>query len=369
VLLPEPRYMPLATLDKLLELARGGATIIVYRALPASVPGIGNLDARTARFRQSIQSLHFETTTEAGIREAKIGGGSVLVGDDVARLLSHAGVRRESIADRGVQFVRRRVGESTIYFLVNQSDVSVDGWMPLQVSARSAALFEPMSGRSGYARIRSDAGRTEVYLQIPPGESRIVQALEREVAGRRWSYFRPAGEPQEVRGTWSITFEDGGPDLPPAAQTGELGSWTELGGDAVKSFSGAATYRISFPLPAAGRGAWLLDLGRVHDSARVRLNGRDLGTVLGPGFRLMVDADLMREDNQLEVRVTNLMANRIAELDRRGVFWKKFYNVNFPARLAENRGVTGLFDAALWSPRPSGLIGPVLLTPIEVFAP
>jgi hypothetical protein len=42
------------------------------------------------------------------------------------------------------------------------------------------------------------------------------------------------------------------------------------------------------------------------------------------------------------------------------VFWKKFYNVNFPARMAENR-VDGLFDASQWQPEDSGLIGPVTL--------
>jgi hypothetical protein len=59
------------------------------------------------------------------------------------------------------------------------------------------------------------------------------------------------------------------------------------------------------------------------------------------------------------------MANRIADLDRRGVPWKKFYNVNFPARLQTNRGPDGLFSAAKWAPLPSGLAGPVTLTPLK----
>jgi hypothetical protein len=59
------------------------------------------------------------------------------------------------------------------------------------------------------------------------------------------------------------------------------------------------------------------------------------------------------------------MANRIADLDRRGVQWKKFYNTNFPARLAANRGPDGLFSAAKWAPLPSGLAGPVTLTPMH----
>jgi hypothetical protein len=59
------------------------------------------------------------------------------------------------------------------------------------------------------------------------------------------------------------------------------------------------------------------------------------------------------------------MGNRIADLDRRKVFWKKFYNVNFPSRLRENRGPNGLFDASGWTPQPSGLEGPVTLIPVE----
>ena len=61
------------------------------------------------------------------------------------------------------------------------------------------------------------------------------------------------------------------------------------------------------------------------------------------------------------------MANRIADLDRRGVVWKKFYNINFPSRLPENRGADGLFTAAAWPPLDSGLVGPVTLIPLTPF--
>jgi hypothetical protein len=63
----------------------------------------------------------------------------------------------------------------------------------------------------------------------------------------------------------------------------------------------------------------------------------------------------------LEIEVTNLAANRIAALDRAGVPWKKFYNVNFPARTPQDRGPDGLFTAAKWEPAESGLVGPVTL--------
>jgi hypothetical protein len=103
----------------------------------------------------------------------------------------------------------------------------------------------------------------------------------------------------------------------------------------------------------------------VCESAVVILNGRELGTLIGPQYQIRIPKDSMLKKNTLEIKVSNLMANRIADMDKRKVNWKKFYNVNFPARLRSNRGPDGLFDASNWPPRDSGLIGPVTLTPFE----
>ena len=78
----------------------------------------------------------------------------------------------------------------------------------------------------------------------------------------------------------------------------------------------------------------------------------------------MVAAKDLSEDNSIEIKVANSMANRIIDLDKRKVFWKKFNNTNYPARLPQNRGADGIFDASKWEPRISGLTGPVTLTAI-----
>ena len=67
----------------------------------------------------------------------------------------------------------------------------------------------------------------------------------------------------------------------------------------------------------------------------------------------------------LIIEVTNLMANRISDMDRKGEPYRIFYNTNVPARKAENRGSDNLFTAKAWSPQPSGLIGPVVLQPLQ----
>ena len=73
----------------------------------------------------------------------------------------------------------------------------------------------------------------------------------------------------------------------------------------------------------------------------------------------------LSDASSLEIEVTNLAANRIAALDKEAVPWRKFYNVNFPARFPQNRGPDGLFSAAQWEPLESGLIGPVTVTGLK----
>jgi hypothetical protein len=222
-----------------------------------------------------------------------------------------------------------------------------------------------MSGRRGDAATRrSSAGRIETWLALPRQTSLLV-ATTSDAVGEPFAIDEPAGAAISIEEPWQLRFVSGGPGLPRERQLGPLGSWTDLDGDDVKAFSGTAVYSTTVARPATRAAAWELDLGRVHDSARVRINGRDLGTLIGPAFRVRVEDPVLAERTQLEVFVTNLMANRIAALDRQGVVWRRFSNINFPARLPVNRGSDGLFTAAHWEPLAAGLIGPVTLTPVR----
>jgi hypothetical protein len=366
IVLPEAKLVPLKTFEKIIGLAQKGATIIAHNGLPSDVPGWGQLDERRRAFQKLMAQIHFTKAEAAGIQSAKIGSGKILLGHDLKQLLSYAGIKRESLVDQGLQFIRRRHEKGRYYFILNRSNDPLDGWVPLQTNARSVAIFDPMREERGLAARRtSPTGTSEVYLQLAPGESCILKTFDGVVSGPSYAYFKTKGEPQQVEGTWSVSFVEGGPELPPAIETKELGSWTNFGGEAVKKFSGTARYTISFDRPRGAADGWWLDLGRVAESARVRFNGRDVGTLIKSPYRVRIPKDLMKEKNTLEVAVSNLMANRIADLDRRNANWKKFYNVNMSARRAENRGADGLFNASRWTPRDSGLIGPVTLAPIE----
>jgi alpha-L-rhamnosidase len=374
IVLPETKFIPLATMEKLLALVKDGAVLVVNKSLPADVPGWNDLDERRAKLKNLVDAMRKngvsnvsegETTTVYGA------GGRVVEGADVPRMLSRAGVRGESLAESKIQFIRRRLDGKSVYFLVNQSTTPIDDWVTFATAkSTSAGLFDPLTGRKGRAAMKAanDNG-SQVYLQLAPGESCIVEFSEQSIGGPSWSYHHAAVDPQPLHGEWSVTFVKGGPALPADLTTDTLRSWTEFGGDAAKAFSGTAKYTLKFAKPQAVGKVWRLDLGRVAESCRVSLNGKELGTLIAPPFSIDVPADELHDENTLEVSVSNLMANRIADMDRHNVLWKRFYNANVAARDPVNRGAGNVFSAANWTPHESGLIGPVTLTALETFDP
>ncbi len=111
---------------------------------------------------------------------------------------------------------------------------------------------------------------------------------------------------------------------------------------------------------SSGASDWILDLGDVRESARVTLNGQSVGTLWSLPFRTRVGSHLKPGRNVLEVEVTNFAANRIRDLDRRGVPWKIMKEINFVDIHYKP------FDASKWDVAPSGLLGPVTLPPLRV---
>ena len=198
----------------------------------------------------------------------------------------------------------------------------MDGWVTFASPAKSAVILDPrFDNRSGTAALRRGAdGMAQVYLQLQPGESCIVRTFaEKSVTGSAWQYVQSAGAPVAVTGNWKIQFIEGGPELPKTYETNKLGSWTKLDDVEGKRFAGTARYTIEFELPSGGADDWLLDLGSVCESARVKINGQPVGSVWCAPFQTRVSPLLHAGKNTLEVEVTNLGANRIADMDRRKV--------------------------------------------------
>ncbi|HEY0257233.1 MAG TPA: hypothetical protein VGC39_07315, partial [Candidatus Methylacidiphilales bacterium] len=180
----------------------------------------------------------------------------------------------------------------------------------------------------------------------------------------------------EVTGSWKIDFPANW-GAPSEADFRKLVSWSDDSDPGVKYFSGTATYHKTLAIPATmvGLGRRLyLELGDVEGIAQVKLNGKDLGVLWKPPYRLDITSVAQAGDNRLEVNVTNLWGNRQigdAQLPE-DCDWTDGGSLKaWPQWLLEGKpSPTGRFTFASWrnfkkdSPLfPSGLIGPVMLRP------
>ena len=369
IVLPDAKFMKLETLQHLMELAKNGATIIAYKNLPSDVPGYGQLDKNLAAFKSLLSQLNFHFIDGVpDIKMANIGKGKFLLGGNIEDLLKAAAVRQETMVEKGLQFNRRKdAGSINTYFIANRSGKKIDDWVKLYTTSNTAVLYNPMTGKAGVAETRrTDDLFIEVHIPFDVDESYIVQTSHvKLISGNNYPYIKSTGTATEIKGEWALSFTEGGPTLPAAVKLTALKPWTDFEDNSYKIFSGTASYKINFKKPADNAKQYVLDLGKVYESAEVWLNGKKLGALIGPDYNVTIAAALLKADNLLEIKVSNSMANRIIDLDKRKVFWKKFNNTNFPARLAQNRGADGIFDASKWEPKVSGLVGPVTLTAIK----
>lgn len=345
LVVPATRRMPVETLAHLRDLVRDGAPV-VFEALPEDVPGLGRLEERRTKFAALLAAPEFDSSRQPS---------------DVVSTLLAGELSRESIGKTGASYIRRASETGHDYFFANLTGESLGSWVALGRAAKSAVLLDPLTGREGAAALRAaTGGATEVFLQLAPGESLILRTNVDSGGSPRaaWSYLAPAGNSVAVEGTWSVEFIKGGPELPAAFTADSLESWTSSSTTA-GSFGGTARYRIEFEVPAASADEWILDLGDVRESAKVRLNGADVATVWSLPMRVRVGAHLRPGRNVLELDVTNLAANRIRDMDRRKVDWKVMHEINFVNIRYRP------FDASEWEITPSGLLGPVKLVPMR----
>ncbi|WP_321343541.1 glycosyl hydrolase [uncultured Draconibacterium sp.] len=362
ILVPACNSIPLQTLRHLFTLAENGATVIFEDEIPTKVPGLKNFQSQQAEIKKLVNELQFET--EENHQSASIGNGKIMVSNDIKILLNAIDIYGEELAQQGLWFNRVERADGACYFISNWTQNGVAKWITLQKSGKEAVWFNPMNNTFGKAHTqKTNDGQTQVFLQQKPGETLILQWYSSKVDADDYPLWEQADAKTELTGEWEITFEKGGPALPASFKTDALKSWS-LQSEELQKFSGTANYKTNFEILENRTNNYLLDLGEVHESAEVWLNGEKIGTLIGPVFQIILPKELLQAQNTLELKVTNLMANRIIDMDKNQVNYKKFYNINFAAHERENIGADGTFTAANWEPLPSGLLGQVYLIPL-----
>lgn len=145
ILLPANKLITTESFQKLVTLAKGGASVLVYKDMPTDVPGWHDLASRRKTFQTLLTQLRF--TENGKVKKATVGKGAFWVSDDLAALLNVASSRQERLAEKGLSFIRRRNNEGAVYFLNNRTDKVVDGWLPLATKPAKKGSIIGMQNR------------------------------------------------------------------------------------------------------------------------------------------------------------------------------------------------------------------------------
>ena len=225
ILIPEAQYIPYETMDKLISLVSDGATVVFYRNIPQSPAGMVIPEEKGFQFKEMLRQLML--TGEEAVKCTQIGEGEVYMSNDITALMNAAKVDSEDMYLSGLQCIRRKSATGKYYFIVNTGEHEIGEWVPLQTTARSAAVFNPMTGEKGLAAIKPNGKQTEVYLHLNPNEAVIISTSDQNFTGDVYAYYQDNGQPVTIAGNWDLSFVQGGPQLPASVTIDTLMSWPD----------------------------------------------------------------------------------------------------------------------------------------------
>jgi hypothetical protein len=323
LVLPEETRMPAPVARKIAELVKAGATVIGPR--PVSDPGLLGHPRCDQEVRKVADELWGDIDGK-NVRERKVGAGRVIQGRGLREILIGDGVppdfEVEGKADTFIDFIHRRTADADFYFICNRNETVEDVQLNFRQSDKQPEWWDAVTGgQRDLPEFPSEAGRTKVPMRLGPHESGFM--VFRKPAAKLTGTNTLSLEPlQEITGEWTVRFDrewfypvDG---LQGKQADGEfvftkLDDWSQRPEPAIHHFSGTAIYHKTFELaqkPAADK-EYFLELGKVSVSAKVKLNGQNLGVAWCAPWRIPIGEALRQGENHLEIEVVNCWPNRL----------------------------------------------------------
>jgi hypothetical protein len=379
MVLPQVATMTPALVAKIRELVKAGATIV--GPPPLKSPGLSGFPACDDEVKAIASDLWGDLEVPKSPVRRSYGKGAVHWGgetvaspspypsyDTTSALLREMGVKEDFTATGPVRYCHRRTEEKDIYFVANRSDAPIRVDCRFRVSKGRPQLWDPVTGeRRPLPQFEQSGGLTSIPMHFDAVQSFFVVFDGRDanpvaVTGENFPDLKLL---QELTGPWDLAFDPnwGGP-----AKTSfeTLQDWTTRSEPGIKYYSGIATYRKNWTLADVPKDRVYLDLGVVHDMARVRLNGKDLGVVWCAPWRIEVTDAIKAGENSLEIEVANRWPNRL--IGDKQAADANARTVDSPGSQEDKKVKTGRYTYTTHDPYkadspllPSGLLGPVKL--------
>ncbi|MDE3276379.1 MAG: glycosyl hydrolase [Verrucomicrobiota bacterium] len=367
--LPPMETMGRDELDGLLALMDAGAKVCA-RTKPTRAPGLvgfPHADAETASLSERIwkRVIQSERPEQA---LALLG-----IGPDFAA----PGMSMDG--DCGLAFTHRRSREADWYFVAMPNCRPASFEASFRTSGRAPEIWDAEKGTIVRAREwRVENGRTVVRLSFPVSGSAFVVFRSAAAAAIPVEPAFCTERTIHVDGSWEVRFPHAfvpnslaeGPDE--SVVFGSLTDWKDNPSGKIRYFSGTARYvKVLDGLKHSEGERLVLDLGAVHEVARVTVNGKAYPSLWKPPFEVDITAAATGGVAHIEVDVANLWPNRLIGDDRlcaEDCTWGRDGGIEgIPDWVkAGRKSPTGRVTFTTWkhwrkadSLLPSGLLGPV----------
>jgi hypothetical protein len=367
LVLPSFETMTPPLLRKIVELVNSGVTVVGNP--PLKSPSLSDYPNCDKEIRSLVHALWGGLKPPSGISTRQVGQGRIVWGNilsreanaekslypaysSTARVLRDEGLAPDFESEGPIRYTHRRMNGSEIYFVANQEAELVEANCLFRVGRHQPELWDPVAGSTrllpDYSMVE---GRTLVPLRFEPYQSFFILFREQSLKSAGGRNFPETRIVARIDGPWEVFFErSAGESFSVVFE--ELTDWIKRPESELRYFSGIATYKKSFDLAKAADSlgeSISLDVGSVHNMARIRLNGRELGILWCAPWRVDISGVVKQRENLLEIEVANLWPNRLIG----------------DTSLAQDQRETW----TTWNPYhsdspllPSGLLGPVTLT-------
>ena len=403
LVLPDRDDMDLDVLRKIEKLVKAGATVVGRR--PTTTAGLTGYPQRGRQVAKLANKLWGPCDGEK-VKEHRYGKGRIIQGWKLQDILESRGKGPDFSftshnGEANLDYIHRRIEDAEVYFVSNTREVWEQADCTFRLFNKVPEIWDPVSGRMHKQLVyESVKGGTKVPLRLSPFGSVFVIFKDKRTKNHVTSISGPEGvevlpgedsdielrvfesgtyllkpaRGSEIRaevkkvpaavgitGPWDVRFAKGW-GAPESKIFPKLISWTDDPDDGVKYFSGIAAYHREFDLSASQLGddkRVFLDLGRLHFVAEVCLNGKSLGILWAPPYRLEITDAARTGSNKLVVEVANTWSNRLVG-DTKLPEEQRFCRTNMTHSLTWE---------SPWKETPlleSGLLGPVRLVTARI---
>ncbi len=327
LVLPRVRSMTPELISKIESLVNQGATVL---GNPVSgSPGLANYPACDQEVKSISDKMWGSSEIPGQESEIAYGKGTILWGGDYSNsdgdelypnyqttsgYLKSKGIQPDFKADGTIRYIHKKMSEHNLYFLSNRTCEKSTVDCEFRVKDCYPELWNPMNGEiRALPEYEENGGIISIPLQFEAYEAYFIvfNSENSNGAEKGDQNFYSRHKIATLEGAWEINFDTTWGGLEKVSFD-QLEDWITRPEEGIKHYSGKAVYHKTFDFEQGGKAERLfLDLGKVNNMARVKLNGKDLGIVWTTPWQVEITDAITEKNNTLEIEVVNLWANRL----------------------------------------------------------